>query len=96
MKQSNDSRTTQLSYTKLSLVKHFLRGSLHFFILSILASFAVTLLEMELEENTQRNNFTEFELLEGYKQLERLKNPGFWLRIWNAIKAFFRQIFHKE
>ena len=57
---------------------------------------SVTLLEMELEENTQRNNFTEFELLEGYKQLERLKNPGFWLRIWNAIKAFFKRIFRKE
>ena len=56
----------------------------------------VTLLEMELEENTQRNNFTEFELLEGYKQLERLKNPGFWRRIWNAIKAFFQRLFHKE
>ena len=56
----------------------------------------VTLLEMELEENTQRNNFTEFELLEGYKQLERLKNPGFWLRIWNAIKAFFKRIFRKR
>ena len=50
MKQSNDSRTTQLSYTKLSLVKHFLRGSLHFFILSILSSFAVTLLEMVIPQ----------------------------------------------
>lgn len=50
MKQSNDPRTTQLSYTKLSLVKHFLRGSLHFFILSILSSFAVTLLEMVIPQ----------------------------------------------
>ena len=50
MKQSNDPRTTQLSYTKLSLVKHFLRGSLHFFVLSILSSFAVTLLEMVIPQ----------------------------------------------
>ncbi len=45
MNHSNDQR-----YTKLSLVKHFLRGSLHFFILSILASFAVTLLEMVIPQ----------------------------------------------
>ena len=45
MKNSNDQR-----YTKLSLVKHFLHGSLHFFILSILSSFAVTLLEMVIPQ----------------------------------------------
>lgn len=56
----------------------------------------VTLLEIELEENTQRNNFTEFELLEGYKQLERLRNPSIWLRIWNAIKRFFQRIFRRN
>ncbi len=55
----------------------------------------VTLLEIELEENTQRSNFTEFELLEGYKQLERLKNPKFGHRIWNAIKNFFKRLFRK-
>lgn len=56
---------------------------------------SVTLLEMELEENTQRSNFTELELLEGYKQLERLRNPGFFRRIWNAIKGFFKRIFKR-
>lgn len=56
----------------------------------------VTLLEMELEENTQRSNFTEFELLEGYKQLERLRNPNIWLRIWSAIKRFFRRLFRRD
>ncbi len=45
MNHSNDQR-----YSKLSLVKHFLRGSLHFFILSILSSFAVTLLEMVIPQ----------------------------------------------
>lgn len=37
-------------YTKASLVWHFLRGSLHFFVLSILAAFSVTLLEMILPQ----------------------------------------------
>lgn len=56
----------------------------------------VARLEIELEENTQRSNFTELELLEGYKQLEKLRNPGFFLRIWNAIKAFFKKLFKKD
>jgi len=56
----------------------------------------VARLEIELEENTQRSNFTELELLEGYKQLEKLRNPGFFRRIWNAIKAFFKKLFKKN
>lgn len=54
-----------------------------------------TRLELELEENTQRSNFTELELLEGYKQLERLRNPSFFRRIWNAIRGFFLRLFRK-
>ncbi|MBQ7366589.1 MAG: ParB N-terminal domain-containing protein [Spirochaetaceae bacterium] len=56
----------------------------------------VARLEIELEENTQRSNFTELELLEGYKQLEKLRNPGFFRRIWNAIKSFFKKLFKKN
>lgn len=56
----------------------------------------VARLEIELEENTQRSNFTELELLEGYKQLEKLRNPGFFRRIWNAILSFFRKLFKKD
>ncbi|AEE17157.1 ParB N-terminal domain-containing protein [Treponema brennaborense] len=52
-------------------------------------------LEMELEENTQRSDFSDMELLEGYEQLEKLRNPGFFRRIWNALKAFFARIFEK-
>lgn len=49
-------------------------------------------LEMEIEENNQRKEFTDEELLEGYKRLERLRNPNFFRRIWNAIKVFFVRI----
>lgn len=49
-------------------------------------------LEMEIEENNQRKEFTDEELLEGYKRLERLRNPNFFQRIWNAIKAFFARV----
>lgn len=40
-------------------------------------------LEMELEENNQRKEFTDEELLVGYKRLERLRNPSIFIRILN-------------
>ncbi|MBD5404817.1 MAG: ParB/RepB/Spo0J family partition protein [Treponema sp.] len=49
-------------------------------------------LEMELEENNQRKDFTREELLEGYERLEKLRNPSILTRILNAIKAFFKKI----
>lgn len=55
-------------------------------------------LEMELEENNQRKEFTNEELLEGYKRLEKLRNPSLWRKIvlflkklWNSIISFFRR-----
>ncbi len=53
---------------------------------------AITKLELELEENNQRKEFTDAELLEGYKRLEKLKNPGFWDKFFKAIKNFFKKI----
>lgn len=46
-------------------------------------------LEMELEENNQRKEFTDQELLEGYRRLEKLRNPGFWQRLWKLIQKLF-------
>lgn len=46
-------------------------------------------LEMELEENTQRSDFTDEELMAGYAALEKLRNPGFFRRLLNSIKNFF-------
>ena len=54
----------------------------------------VTKLEIELEENNQRKEFTDAELLEGYKRLERLRNPGILRKILNAICSFFEWIFN--
>jgi len=53
----------------------------------------VSELEMEIEENTQRSNFTDQELMEAYTRLERLRNPNIFVRIWRAIVAFFRALF---
>ncbi|HKL87008.1 MAG TPA: ParB N-terminal domain-containing protein [Treponemataceae bacterium] len=52
-------------------------------------------LEMEIEENTQRSNFKEQDLLEGYKRLERMRNPNIFVRIWRALVAFFKGLFAK-
>lgn len=49
-------------------------------------------LEIELEENNQRKEFLNDELLEGYKRLEKLKNPGFWYKFFKAIKNFFKKL----
>ena len=44
-------------------------------------------LEMELEENNQRKEFTDEELMEGYRRLARLR------RLWNALVDFFVWLF---
>lgn len=54
---------------------------------------AITKLELELEENNQRKEFTDAELLEGYKRLERLRNPSIFRKILNAIVRFFEWLF---
>ncbi len=56
----------------------------------------VSELEMEIEENTQRSNFTDQELMKAYTRLERLRNPNIFVRIWRAIVAFFRAIFSSK
>lgn len=53
----------------------------------------LTKLEIELEENNQRKEFTDAELLEGYKRLERLRNPGIFRKLINAICSFFEWLF---
>lgn len=60
-------------------------------------------LEMELEENNQRKEFTEEELLKGYHRLERLRNPSafakiikFFGNLFNKIGNFFKSLFRKK
>lgn len=49
-------------------------------------------LEMELEENNQRKEFTDEELMEGYKRLEKLKNPPLIMRFLKFIANIFLKI----
>ena len=59
-------------------------------------------LEMEIEENNQRKEFTDEELMEGYKRLERLRNPSLLMKIlkWLCdifvrIGQYFKKLFSK-
>lgn len=49
-------------------------------------------LEMEIEENNQRKEFTDEELLEGYKRLNRLRNPSFLYKIFLLLKKLVYKI----
>lgn len=60
-------------------------------------------LEIEIEENNQRKEFTDEELMNGYLKLEKLNHPSIFVRLWNFIKniflaigKFFKRIFSKK
>ncbi|MBR6297031.1 MAG: ParB N-terminal domain-containing protein [Treponema sp.] len=64
---------------------------------------AIDKLEMEMEENNQRIPFTAEEMAEGYRRLDKLRNPSifrrigmFFVRIFKAIGRFFARIFSKK
>jgi ParB family chromosome partitioning protein len=50
-------------------------------------------LELEIEENIQRRDFTGEELAKATKELYKLKNPNFLRRFLNAIVRFFKALF---
>ena len=57
-------------------------------------------LELELEENNQRKDFSDEELMAGYERLEQLKHPSFFAKICNffaelieRVVRFFKQHF---
>lgn len=49
-------------------------------------------LEMELEENVYRKDFTPEEILAGYRKLEALRHPSMGRRMRKAIGAFFSHL----
>ena len=53
-------------------------------------------LELEVEENVQRIDFSLDEVAEASRKIYRLQNPGFFRRILNAIIRLFRKLFRKE
>ena len=60
------------------------------------ASGSLAKLEFEAEENFQRLDFTPEETAEAIKKINKLRNPGFFRRILNAIISFFKRLFRME
>ena len=60
------------------------------------SGFEMNELEMEIDENLLRRNLSAVELAEGMSRLEKLKNPGFFRKILNAISRFFRRVFGRR
>lgn len=54
---------------------------------------AADLLELELDENIHRSPLSRDEVDEALLRLEKLRNPGFFGRIWKAIVGFFKKLF---
>jgi ParB family chromosome partitioning protein len=50
-------------------------------------------LELEVEENKYRKDFSAEETAEAEKKIEKLKRPNIFIRIGKAIASFFRRIF---
>jgi ParB family chromosome partitioning protein len=50
-------------------------------------------LELEIEENIQRRDFTGEEIATATRKLYKLKNPNIFRRALNAIVRFFRRLF---
>jgi len=53
-------------------------------------------LEIEIEENVQRQDLSAEELAEGLMRLQKLRQPGLLARIWNFILRLLRRIFRRN
>jgi ParB family chromosome partitioning protein len=53
-------------------------------------------LELEVEENLQRSDFTSAEAAEAVKKIHKLQNPNIFRRIFNAIVRFIKWLFRIE
>ena len=53
-------------------------------------------LEIEIEENVQRQDLSAEELTEGLMRLQKLRQPGLLARIWNFILRLLRGVFRRN
>ena len=53
------------------------------------------LLELEVEENKYRKDFNDEEAAEAEKKIQKLRNPGFFRRLIDAVMGFFRKLFKR-
>ncbi len=51
------------------------------------------MLELELEENLHRLDLTDDEIAEAREKMHKLKNPGFFQRLWNWLCRLWKKFF---
>ena len=56
----------------------------------------LTMMEYELEENTQRRDFTPEETEEAARKIQKLQNPCLFRRTFRAISGFFSRLFRRK
>ncbi len=81
-------------YRRLEAVKRLGWSSIDANIIEI--KDGISALELEIEENIQRIQFSDEELLNAFKKLNRIKNPSLFKRILQAIIHFFTRLFISE
>lgn len=57
---------------------------------------AIEKLELELEENVHRKDFSPEELLAGYRRLDKLKHPSVVQRIGTFFRTLFGRLFRRR
>ncbi len=57
---------------------------------------AAEALEIEIEENTQRQEFSTEELKQAYTRLNRIRQSNIFVRFWKFLVDMFRKIFKKN
>ncbi len=50
-------------------------------------------LELEVEENLQRRDFSADEKRSAFERLRKLRNPGILRRMWHALRHFLARLF---
>ena len=53
-------------------------------------------LQLELEENVHRKDFSPEELLAGYRRLDKLLHPSVAKRVTTAVRCFFSRLFGRK
>lgn len=54
------------------------------------------LYELELDENLYRKALTEDELHDAFIHLDKLRNPNWFIKVWNTIISFFKNLFKRQ
>lgn len=55
-----------------------------------------TKLEIEIEENVQRQNLSADEIAAGLERLSRLRHPGLLRRLWSFLVRLLRRVFRRR